>query len=309
MRTEQLPELFGVTGVTGISEVGTGHINRTFLVTCGGQRYVLQSLNREVFRSPETVMANIAQVEQAFSGSIDVTVPHFLTCDGRNYASDCDEIWRMYAYCESAPCDEPLFRTGFAYGRFIRIMSSSRAQIEPVISSFHDLGGYLGKLRTVCPEGDIPPLLTETAKRLKSCFEGVPVRIIHGDAKTDNIIVGETCTVLDLDTVMTSYAALDYGDLVRSVCGGDFSAERVGKVTRGFVEGAGDLLTARERETLYFGVLWVVCELAVRYLTDFYSPVRYFHGRTREQCLVRSKELISQLEAFLAAEQQFSDIV
>ena len=309
MRIEQIPELFGVKGATGIDEVSTGHINRTFIVTCGGQRYVLQSLNRGVFRLPETVMANIAQVGQAFSGSREVTVPHFLTCDGRNYATDGDEIWRMYAYCESAPCDEQLFRTGFAYGRFIRIMSTSQARIEPVISGFHDLGGYFEKLRMVCPEGEIPSLLKETEKRLRSCFEGVPVRIIHGDAKTDNIIIGETCTVLDLDTVMTSYAALDYGDLVRSVCGGGFSAEKVGEVTRGFVEGTGELLTARERETLSLGVLWVVCELAVRYLTDYYSPVRYFRGRTREQCLVRTKELISQLEAFLAAEQQFSDIV
>jgi hypothetical protein len=309
MRTEQLPELFGVTGVTGVIEVGTGHINRTFLVTAAAGRYILQSLNRSVFTSPETVMANIAQTEQAFSGCPDVRVPHFLTCGGMNYASADGEIWRMYAYSEGSEQERSLYRAGFSYGAFIRVMSTSCARIEPVIPGFHDLGGYISRLREVCPEGGIPPLLISAAERLKSCFEGVPLRIIHGDAKTDNVIVGETCTVLDLDTVMTGYAALDYGDMVRSVCAGSICTESVREVTRGFTEGLGSLLTPRERETLYCGVLWTVCELAVRYLTDYYSPVRYFRGRSREQCLVRSRELLAQLGDFLAAEQQFRELL
>ncbi|MDO4864658.1 MAG: hypothetical protein Q4A05_10865, partial [Ruminococcus sp.] len=104
METERIPALFGVTGVRDISEVTTGHINRTFLVTADGGRYVLQSLNRSVFPRPEAVMANIAQTEAALAGRTDIAVPHFLTCGGRNYADTGGEIWRIYAYCEGSAC-------------------------------------------------------------------------------------------------------------------------------------------------------------------------------------------------------------
>lgn len=308
METERIPALFGVTGVRDISEVTTGHINRTFLVTADGGRYVLQSLNRGVFLRPEAVMANIAQTEAALVGRTDIAVPHFLTCGGRNYADTGGEIWRIYAYCEGSACTRELRRVGYSYGAFIRVMSGSGAAIEPVIEGFHDFGGYYDKLAAVCPAGEIPPALTALRERLADSFGGVPTRIIHGDAKTDNIIIGEPCTVLDLDTVMVGHAALDYGDMVRSVCTHGVDTESIRELTRGFTDGLGGLLTDKEKASLYSGLLWVTGELALRYLTDFYSEERYFLGRTREACLGRSRELLAQLDAFLSAKAEIECI-
>ena len=60
MLTEKLPELFGLSGKLTLTELASGHINRTFLVAAeDGSRYILQSLNSGIFRSPEKVMKNI----------------------------------------------------------------------------------------------------------------------------------------------------------------------------------------------------------------------------------------------------------
>ena len=309
MQAEQIAALFGVSDILDVCEVAAGHINRTLIVTADGGRYVLQELNRGVFRVHEAVMANIAQTEAALKNCTDISVPHFLDCGGRNYAEADEEIWRMYAYCEGSPCGWELYRAGYAYGTFIRVMSESNAEIKPVIVGFHDFDRYYDRLTAVCPAGEIPPALTALRERLADSFCGVPTRIIHGDAKIDNVLIGEPCTVLDLDTVMRGAAALDYGDMVRSVCTGGDDLDNIRELTRGFADGLGSLLTDKEKASLYSGVLWVTGELALRYLTDFYSEDRYFRGKTREQCLGRSRELLAQLGEFLSAEAEIERII
>ncbi len=52
--------------VAEIAPHGTGHINDTYRVECHGagapMRYVLQHINRNVFRNPAAVMQNIQRV-------------------------------------------------------------------------------------------------------------------------------------------------------------------------------------------------------------------------------------------------------
>ena len=139
---------------------------------------------------------------------------------------------------------------------------------------------------------------------LAEIFADVPKRNIHGDAKADNIIIGKPCTVIDLDTAMNGYAALDYGDMVRSSDTGDTEA-----LTRGFAEGLDWMLTDREVQSLYYGVLWCTGELAARYLTDVYADNRYFSGKSREQCRERAESLMIQLRDFVSMKPYFERII
>ncbi|MCR5076014.1 MAG: aminoglycoside phosphotransferase family protein [Ruminococcus sp.] len=306
MLTEKLPELFGLSGNFSLTELGSGHINRTFLVTAAdGCRYILQSLNSDIFRSPEKVMENISAAEAALAGCQDIKIPHYLRSGGRNYIRSGDDIWRMYAYCESSGKAD-LCSAGYAYGSFIRMLSSSGIAPEPVIDGYHDFAAYMKKLSDVCPQGKLPPQITELAEL---SAEELPTRVIHGDAKLDNIIISSPCTVIDLDTIMTATAAIDYGDLIRSVCTGGISLAAVREVTEGFADGLAGMLSAAEVSSLYSGILLVTGELAVRYFTDYYSSERYFRNKTREQCLSRSSELLRQLEEFKAAETDIRSII
>ena len=135
-------------------------------------------------------------------------------------------------------------------------------------------------------------------------FADVPKRSIHGDAKADNIIIGEPCSVIDLDTMMQGYAAIDYGDMVRSA---DIS--RLDELTKGFAEGLDGLLTEKEVKSLYYGVLWVTGELAVRYLIDVYSEKPYFKGKTREQCRERADSLVKQLADIENMQESFENVI
>lgn len=301
-----IPLLFGIVGDVTVSELGAGHINRTFLVERGGERYILQSLNTGVFRRPEAVMSNIALVERAVSAQSDVAVPRYLTAGDRSFVAADGEVWRMYCYTEKTGTDIEPFRIGYSYGAFIRALNGPEIAAASAIDGFHDFERYYLRLEEICP--DIPSQLKDLRGRLKGCFSGVPKRIIHGDAKPDNVITGEPSTVIDLDTVMKGYAALDYGDMVRSVAGRE-NIELAEAITQGFAAGLKGMLTEAEVGTLYCGVLWATGELAVRYLTDFYSRERYFRGKTRQQCLERSEQLLAQLETFTAAEKELAEII
>ena len=304
MDIHAISALFGVSAAE-YTQIATGHINKTFLVTSEtGGRYILQSLNREVFHSPEDVMWNISAIEAAFRDEKAVAVPRFLSGGRQNYAEYCGEVWRMYSFAPDGESPEKAYLTGFSHGRFINVLSRRELQLKPTVRLFHNYCGYVEKLRAVCGADENADRLAALGQRLEAEFADIPKRNIHGDAKADNIIIGKPCTVIDLDTAMCGYAAIDYGDMVRTA-----DRDSIPDLTRGFAEGLDGLLTDREVRSLYFGVLWVTGELAVRYLTDVYAEKRYFSGKSREQCRERADSLLKQLDEFERMRSEFEDII
>lgn len=304
MEIQHITALFGIQAAEYV-QIATGHINRTFLVTSRTRvRYILQSLNRRVFHTPEDVMDNISSIEAAFFNEKAVAVPRCLLYKGRNYAGFGGEIWRMYPYVPDNECPNKAYLAGFSHGRFIKVLSRDGLRLKTAIEGFHSYSSYLAKLRTVSPASKHMEKLEALGEKLRESFSDVTERNIHGDAKADNIIIGKPCTVIDLDTAMYSYAAIDYGDMVRSA-----DEESIPELTRGFAKGLDGMLTDKEIQSLYYGVLWVTGELAARYITDVYAENRYFIGKTREQCRERAAALMEQLRHFEAARSDFDRII
>ena len=314
MDIRSIPELFGLPAAEYFAELTAGHINRTYAVVCGGEKYVLQSLNSSVFRAPCAVMDNIERVMAAFAGAdCDVAVPHFIAAGDKIHAAAEGEVWRMYRYITAA-ADAAVSpaAVGRAFGSFIRMMDGRELCGTPAIEGFHDFERYCGELEAV---GGADREFTSELDRLRDGMRqvfgsGLEKRIIHGDAKPDNVIMGSRPTIIDLDTVMYGYAALDYGDLIRSVCGGgepDLSVIR--SATKGFAEGTEGLLTDAEVGSLYHGILWITGELAVRYLTDSLREKKYFKGKSSDDCLSRANELMEQLKAFRALGGEIKEII
>jgi Ser/Thr protein kinase RdoA (MazF antagonist) len=309
----KIPCLFGLPEADSLSELSAGHINRTFLADCGNERFVLQTLNRSVFHSPETVMHNISMIEAAFAKvpASGVAVPHFIACSDKNYAIADNEIWRMYKYV-SATADTAASSAavGRAFGTFLRVMDGSRLSDIPVIENFHNFDSYFRVLTSKSGiERSVMATLYKLRDDLGQFFTGaLKKRVIHGDAKPDNIICGDICTIIDLDTAMYGHAAIDYGDLVRSVCrGNDIAAVR--EVTEGYADGLGGLLDADEVRSLYYGILWITGELAVRYLIDYRSEVKYFRGKSSADCLARAEELLSRLDFFNSRGEEIKEMI
>ncbi|SHM53471.1 phosphotransferase enzyme family protein [Ruminococcus flavefaciens] len=314
MDIRNIPQLFSLPEAAELTELNKGHINGTYLAVCGGKKYILQSLNRAIFRAPEAVMENISRIEAAFveCGS-DVAVPHFIASGDKIYAVADEKVWRIYEYI-TATADaaaEPA-AAGRAFGTFIRTMEGSKLSTVPAIEGFHDYDGYFAVLVS---KSGIDRSVMVTLDRLRDTLgqvfdSSMKKRIIHGDAKADNIIVSEKMTIIDLDTAMYGYAAIDYGDLVRSVCRNVISdLNAVREITSGFAQGLGGILSDDEVNSLYYGILWLTGELAVRYLIDYRSENKYFRGKTSAQCLARAEELLSQLKQFTDHGEELKEIV
>lgn len=309
----KIPCLFGLPEADSLSELSAGHINRTFLADCGNERFVLQTLNRNVFRSPETVMYNISQIEAAFAEipTSGAAVPHFIACSDKNYAVADGEIWRMYKYVSAtADAAASAAAAGRAFGTFVRIMEGSRLSDIPVIEKFHNFDSYFRVLTSKSGiERSVMARLYKLRDDIGQFFTGeLKKRVIHGDAKPDNVICGDTCTIIDLDTAMYGHAAIDYGDLVRSVCRENDLAP-VREVTEGYANGLDGLLDSDEVRSLYYGILWITGELAVRYLIDSRSEVKYFRGKSSADCLARAEELLSRLEFFSSRGEEIREMI
>lgn len=314
MDIRNIPTLFGLTEAAVLTELSAGHINRTFLAVCGGEKYVLQSLNSSVFRAPEAVMDNIERVTAAFAeADCDTVVPHFIASGDKIYAAADGEVWRMYRYITAAADAADPAAAGRAFGSFIRIMDGRELCSTPAIEGFHDLDRYLCELEAAGGAGgETAAEIYSLRERLGGVFGGgLKKRIIHGDAKPDNVIMGSRPAIIDLDTVMYGYAAVDYGDLIRSVCrgGGAPDLSVIQAATKGFAEGTGGLLTDEEIGSLYHGILWITGELAVRYLTDSLREDKYFKGKSSADCLSRVHELIGQLKAFYALSSEINEMI
>ena len=107
---------------------GHGHINHTLkLTTDTGAEYVLQRINKYVFRDPVRLMANVSAVTDFLRSRVEDPrmALHFIpTHDGLYYHRDMDgEFWRAYdfvgGFCLDAPeSDEDFYQSALAFGRF-----------------------------------------------------------------------------------------------------------------------------------------------------------------------------------------------
>ena len=107
---------------------GHGHINQTLKITTDtGAEYVLQKINKYVFRDPVRLMANASAITEYLRQRIDDPrrAMHFIpTYQGKFYHRDeCGEFWRAYdfmrGFCLDMPeTDEDFYQSALAFGRF-----------------------------------------------------------------------------------------------------------------------------------------------------------------------------------------------
>ena len=233
-------------------------------------------------------MNNIEKIETAFrnSGEVTINVPHYLTAKGKSFIEVNNQVWRMYEYAEKSGIPEnQAYLTGYAFGRYISIINN--ITLDNTIEDFHNFDKYCNKLSSGMKE------FFSGIRGQFEIFSDIPERNVHNDAKTDNIIFGNKITVIDLDTSMTGFVAVDYGDMIRSS-----GTENISEITQGFADGLDGILTPEEINSLYYGILYVISELAMRYIIDSVSEKRYFTTKTPWQCRKRAYDLMTQLDYF-----------
>jgi hypothetical protein len=234
---------------------GFGHINDTYAAyfrRANGKvhRYLMQRINRYVFRDIEGLMQNIEAVTTHLRDRIVTaggnpdreTLSLIPTTEATKtfYETPGGDFWRAYTFIEGAQTyeavesSEHIYNAGRAFGSFQKLLADFPAeQLHETIPHFHHTrkrfdafveaveGDVKNRARTVQPEiAFVERRVKDTSVLLDLLDQGIlPARVTHNDTKFNNVMIddesGEGICVIDLDTVMPGLSLYDFGDAVR----------------------------------------------------------------------------------------------
>jgi aminoglycoside phosphotransferase (APT) family kinase protein len=339
--------------VSGIAPHGNGHINDTYLVTCrrtgAPVRYILQHINRNVFRDPTVVMQNVERVTAHLAvraaGEPDRDrralglVP---ARDGRNWYVDAGgETWRAYRFIENArtydaaTSAEQAFQAARAFGRFQQQLASlPPPRLHETIPDFHHTPKRFAALeqaiaadvkgRAALAKAEIEFARSRQPIAAVLLDADLPERITHNDTKFNNVLLddatGEAVCVIDLDTVMPGLALYDFGDMVRTTTSTAAEDEqdlsKVGlqfplfeALVRGYLQSAGGFLTPAEKQHLAFSGKLITFETGIRFLADHLAGDTYFKVHREGHNLDRCRTQFKLVESIERQEEQMNRLV
>ena len=307
---------------------GHGHINHTYKIsTDTGREYILQRINKYVFKDPVKVMNNASAVTNHIRKKVDDPrmVLHFIpTLRGKYCHRDSDgEFWRMYdfvgGFCLNTPdTNEDFYQSALAFGRFQHLLSDFPAdKLYETIPEFHNTIDRYRQLkdsikydnvgRVAEAKEDINFALAQEQQcsilqHMRETGE-IPLRITHNDTKLNNVLLDKktrkSLCVLDLDTVMPGLSVHDFGDAIRFGAATaeedepdtqkmQLDLERFQVFTQGFLEAA-PTLNEVEINNLVLGAFTITMEIGIRFLKDFLDGDYYFKTAYPEHNLVRAR--------------------
>lgn len=256
LRLKSIAEQFDLKkNILSIEPFGNGHINDTFCITCktdsGKSRFLLQRINKLVFKNPPLVMENFYRVTEHIKDKLiknkipDInrrTLSLIPTLNGSSYYQENnDNFWRLINFIEDAftidYIDDPkqAYKAAKSFGLFQKmLLDLPKPRLHETIPDFHntpkrfkvfekslDKDTYNraksveNEIEFVLQNKSIVSILTDLANKGE-----IPEHIIHNDTKINNIMfdkkTGEGICVIDLDTVMPGFTLYDFGDMVRT---------------------------------------------------------------------------------------------
>lgn len=233
--------------------IDDGHINDTFKVTyvIGGKEihHLLQRINTDVFKDPDSLMANVNYVTSflrdkiiAAGGNPERETLYCKPCkNGKKYFTAADgKVWRLYNFVEdsfsynSIESPEVFFRAGQAFGNFQRSLSDFPIdRLYETIPDFHNTAKRYKNLcdsieknasgRAVYASAEIEFARERRNETYiltgKAAIGDLPIRVTHNDTKLNNVLFDKKTEtpicVVDLDTVMPGLSLYDFGDAIR----------------------------------------------------------------------------------------------
>ena len=152
-------ELF--SSVNTIERIGDGNINITYKIICeDGEKYILQKINKDVFRNVEGLMSNIIAVTSKLS---DVKMQKSLdkmqvlnikfTRDCKAFIQYDEDFYRLYEFMPNAitySClsnEDAIKKAGEAFGLFVLLVNIGPSlNLVETISGFHNTKQYFEKM-------------------------------------------------------------------------------------------------------------------------------------------------------------------
>ncbi|MBQ8202749.1 MAG: aminoglycoside phosphotransferase family protein [Clostridia bacterium] len=331
-KTLEILSHFKIEGeITECGPYGNGHINDTVLVVSKlfdgtMKRYILQSVNINVFKRPLEVMENIQRVTDFLRDKNEderATMHLIPNKDGSSCYIVGGKCWRIYDFIEDSICldlpetTEDFYQAAVAFGEFQKNLADFPAEkLYESIPDFHNTpkryndfieavnSDVCGRAKNVREEIEFVKARKDFCSVLYDAKDRgeIPLRVTHNDTKMNNVMLdGKTrkaLCVIDLDTIMPGFSVTDFGDAIRfgaSTASEDekdlskvsMDLEMFDIYTKGFLEGCGGGLLDSEIMLLPEGAKMMTLECGMRFLTDYLNGDTYFRVHYPEHNLDR----------------------
>lgn len=252
--TQAAKEFAFIGEITEVIPYGNGHINDTHRVktrdNAGKEHlYILQRINRNVFRDPLALMENFRAVTEYLHGIIrarggDETREALTLIPTKagdvTLVTPENEYWRALLFIRDSKSydkverPEQFYHSAVAFGNFQCLLRDfPAATLHETIVNFHNTpdryrqlmeavqADVCGRAAFVQPDIEFARArkdFTETFERAHAQGK-LPLRVTHNDTKLNNILFDaesdKPVCIIDLDTIMPGYAINDFGDSIR----------------------------------------------------------------------------------------------
>lgn len=322
--------------LVAVKPLGAGLINHTYLVQSENDAFVLQKINTAVFKNPVAIAHNIKWVSDYLAANNPdyYFVAPMPSVHGNQMEYIEDGYYRVFPYVNGSHAKtvvqnkEQAFEAGYQFGLFTNVLDDLNTNdLQITIPDFHNLTlryqqfcnalTYGNQVRIIQSENQIKFL--EDQKWIADFFESIKtnpnfkLRATHHDTKISNLLFDENdkgICVIDLDTLMPGYFISDLGDMFRTYLSAvseeetDFSTIDVRPdiykaIVKGYLKGAGDMLSRDEVDQIYYAGLFMIYMQALRFLTDFINDDVYYGAKYPLHNFNRACNQIKLLENYL----------
>ncbi len=224
---EQIEKEFLIRRIKTATVISSGNVNSTYRIEADGANYILQKVNKFVFKKPEEVMQNIRRVSRFLEnkvlkegGNPQREVLHPIdTLNGSRFVIDSDgEYWRMYDLIDGAvtydtiDSEKMFYKVGQAFGRFQnRLVDYDTDTLHEAIPDFHNtpkrftdfqiaiVADKAGRLEKIKGQPNHPlkkaiDYILSQEDELRLIEVGklsgkLPIRVTHNDTKINNVMI------------------------------------------------------------------------------------------------------------------------
>ena len=325
-------------------QVKHGLINKSYEVierSTKNKLYFLQQIDRNAFSDIEGIMHNIGVVIDHFNSQSNSPgyLATLLTRSGTNYyKSEAGEYWRLYNYVEGktyyrAENEQIAAEAGRMFGNFLKSLQGvDLALMQTTIPGFHDIDlryeQFKKSLTTANPErkdkaNTLISLAMENINYVKDIYHQIigncPARVTHNDTKLSNLLFDQQqkgICIVDYDTLMPGYLALDYGDSVRTICsttveddtnlaGTYYDIDIFKSFSLKFIGGLEETCTRAEINLFAKAVPYMPFLMGLRMLTDYLNNDVYYSTQYEEHNFDRAS---NQLALFISGAAQLDEM-
>ena len=329
----------------------TGLINKSFAVinSDGLPVYFLQEIDKGIFKNIEGLMSNICLIISHFQSFEEpqAHIEFIYTSSNKSYLKTNEgSYWRLYKYCpgksyDNAENNEMAAVAGKSYGKFLMALETLNVKkIAVTIPKFHNINFRYNQFKDSIKNADQNRIVKSQEQvdlvgmdiqlwvdYYNELVEQCTLQVTHNDTKMNNLIFSNSgdAVVVDYDTIMPGYIALDYGDSVRTICSTtaedaidldeiDYDLSMIRSFSLSFIEALNLNKKSLDLEFLARATCYMPFLMGLRMLTDYLNNDVYYStdypghnlDRAKNQFTLYRKgmELLPQIDSIVTLKNQ-----